>query len=103
MVVVCHGVEYGDVVSTVPRFDHEPAPAGEVWNCTELTPAAPSVAVAVRATAAPRTLAPDAGAVTLLVGAVPSATIVTLVVAVLPTASATVTVYAPVPFAPALH
>ena len=102
-VVVSHVVAYGDVVSATPRFDHEPAPAGDVWNCTDATPAAASVAVALAATLAPRTFAPATGAVTALVGASPSATMVTLVVAVFPTASAMVTAYTPVPVAPVLH
>ncbi len=39
--VVFHAASYGGAMSAPPTFDHAPAPAGENWNCTELTSVAP--------------------------------------------------------------
>jgi hypothetical protein len=44
-------------------FVHEPAPAGERWNCAEATPEPPSPEFE-STEIVPRTLAPVAGAVT---------------------------------------
>ena len=46
------------------------APAGEIWNATLATPVPPSLAVASVTTAVPRITAPDAGEVSVAVGAV---------------------------------
>ena len=102
-VVVSHVVAYGDVVSATPRFDHEPAPAGETWNCADATPDDASAELDVTLTAVPRTFALATGAVTEPVGAVASAVNVNVLVAVFPAASATVTVYVPGADAPDVH
>ena len=71
------------MVSAAPRFDHEPAPAGELWNCAEETPEPASAELEVTLTV-PRTVAAASGAVTLPVGAVESTVNVMPAVAVLP-------------------
>ncbi|HET6171053.1 MAG TPA: hypothetical protein VFD90_00515 [Gaiellales bacterium] len=70
-VAVFQLAEYGDDVSAAPRFDHEPAPAGETWNCAEATPLVTS-AESDATVSAPATFAPLAGAVTEPVGGLES-------------------------------
>ena len=53
-------------------FVQTPAPAGERWNCAFATPEPPSAEFELTVTAAPRTLAAAAGAVTEPVGFVVS-------------------------------
>ncbi len=69
--MVFHVTEYGDVVSSAPRF----APSSRNW-----TPDTPTLsdAEAETVTAVPRTVAPAAGAVTETVGGVASEPLVTL-------------------------
>ena len=58
-------------MSAAPRFVHEPAPAGEVWNCTDATPEPVSAEFDVTVTV-PLTAAPLAGAVIDPVGGMAS-------------------------------
>jgi hypothetical protein len=66
-VAVFQLAEYGDAVSAAPRFDHDPAPAGETWNCAEATPLVTSAESEVTVSV-PAAFAPVAGAVTVPVG-----------------------------------
>src|ERR1051326_8562407 len=95
-VVLSHVIEYGAVVSSMPRF----APSS--LNCTPATPTL-SAAVALTATVAPETVAPPAGAVIDTVGAVVSPVLDTVTVTaadvfVLPAASRATAVNVCVPF-----
>ncbi len=78
-------------MSALPIFDQVPAPAGELWNCTEATPDPASAELDVTETE-PCTFAAATGAVTAPVGAVESTAKVTADVTVFPAASAPVTV-----------
>ena len=70
-------------MSAAPMFDHAPAPAGENWNCTELTSVAPVEYVRL---AIPRRYVPGSPGAPL--GAVVSITTVTVFgVSTLPTSS----------------
>ena len=87
-----HETEYGEVTS-VEMVVQTPAPAGERWNAAEATPEPASVELEETVTAAPRTLAPEAGAVIDPAGAVLSTlTLVTVAeLKVLPTLSVVTT------------
>ena len=80
-------------MSAAPIVVQTPAPAGERWNAAEATPEPPSAELEETVTAAPRTLALAAGAVTEPVGFVLSTrTLVTRAeVKVLPTLSVVIT------------
>ena len=59
-------------MSAAPMFVQTPAPAGERWNWALATPEPGSAELEETATAAPRTLAAEAGAVIAPVGLVES-------------------------------
>ena len=69
-VVVSKETEYGEVVSAEPTFVHEPAPAGERWNCTWATYESASLAAEVCRLIVPVTGEP--GSLIVAVGATSS-------------------------------
>ena len=69
-VVVSKETEYGEVVSAEPTFVHEPAPAGERWNCTWATYESASLAADVWRLIVPVTGEP--GSLIVAVGAMSS-------------------------------